>query len=849
MDRPRLDLRRMICAAASLAACLVFAGSAALAQKAPEETVKSLKAAEGLEVTLWAAEPGVVNPTDMDIDERGRIWVTEGANYRGSRLRPDGDRIVVLEDTDRDGKCDSYKVFVQDKSLFSPLGICKLGNKLYVSQSPDVLVYTIEETPDGPRPAGKPEVIFTGFGGKNHDHGVHAMVFGPDGRYYFNTGNEGGNGYIKTGDGKPVVDVTGSEIGRGAKVYRGKPRGRDNLGYQEGMAFRWDPQANKFWVVGYNFRNNYELAVDSFGTVWQSDNDDDGNQGVRINYVMEGGNFGFKGPRGTDWGRDQGAVRGQTRQEAHWHQRWPGVVPNLLHTGGGSPTGIAVYEGDLLGQQYRGAVIHCDAGPNVVRAYITSPSSYAPKGMMTDDAEKKAEASAPDKGAGYKARWVDLIKGTDSWFRPSDLCVAPDGAVYVADWYDPGVGGHATGDKDARHLRGRIYRLAPQGFKPSQVKLDLDSTGGQFEALNSPNMATRYLGYTKLAAGGDKAAAALKDLYKNRDPRVRARALWLLARTPGGRDAVTQALKDPSPDIRITAIRAANRIDMDVAGIVKQMTGDESIAVARELCLALNYEPTEKALPLLVALADRYDGQDRWYLEALGIGATGREKELLEMWQKQGTNKDARVAEGIAWRLNRQEPGTTASATGADKRADAASENNRPAAAAPQDLPPQRSRDGRTLPPVAELATLTGDPAKGAAVFRNQLGANCVACHQVGEEGRMVGPPLNTVGQKLSKAQLYEAILYPSNAILMEYEQWVVRTKKGETFAGLKVEDTPDHVTIKDVEARYHDVNLEDIDRKAMLKVSLMPDNLSGTMTMKELVDLVEYLSTLRNKA
>ena len=51
-----------------------------------------------------------------------------------------------------------------------------------------------------------------------------------------------------------------------------------------------------FEVLGYNFRNNYELTVDSFGTVWQSDNDDDGNQGVRINYVMEGGNFGYTGP-------------------------------------------------------------------------------------------------------------------------------------------------------------------------------------------------------------------------------------------------------------------------------------------------------------------------------------------------------------------------------------------------------------------------------------------------------------------------------------------------------------------------------------------------------------------------
>src|SRR5206468_3566326 len=225
-------------------------------------------------------------------------------------------------------------------------------------------------------------------------------------------------------DGKPVQDVFGNT------VQTGKPGTKagtsDNVDYGDGMAFRMNPDGTDLEVLGNNFRNNYEVTVDSFGTVWQSDNDDDGNQGVRINYVMEGGNFGYKGPRGTEWGRDKDIFPGQTRQEAHWHLRWPGVVPNLLHTGGGSPTGICVYEGDLLGQQYRGAIIHCDAGPNVVRAYIPSPSSYAPKGLMTDEAEKQAEASAPDKGAAYKAKVIDLILATDTWFRPSDLCVAPD---------------------------------------------------------------------------------------------------------------------------------------------------------------------------------------------------------------------------------------------------------------------------------------------------------------------------------------------------------------------------------------------------------------------------------------
>ena len=142
----------------------------------------------GLEATVWASEPEMVNPTNIDIDERGRIWVCEGANYRAFKTRDEGDRILILEDANHTGHCDTVKVFVQDTKLQSPLGICKIGNKLYVAQSPNVMVYTIDEATD--KPVGEPEILFTGFGGVNHDHGVHAAVFGPDGRIYFNCGNE-----------------------------------------------------------------------------------------------------------------------------------------------------------------------------------------------------------------------------------------------------------------------------------------------------------------------------------------------------------------------------------------------------------------------------------------------------------------------------------------------------------------------------------------------------------------------------------------------------------------------------------------------------------------------------------
>src|SRR5215203_961495 len=119
-----------------------------IGMKPPEEIDKALTLPAGLAASTWAREPQVVNPTCMDIDERGRVWVAEAVNYRKSKLAPEGDRIVILEDSTGSGKCDRVKVFAQDKEILSPLGLCVVGNKVYVAQSPRMLVYTIDASGD-----------------------------------------------------------------------------------------------------------------------------------------------------------------------------------------------------------------------------------------------------------------------------------------------------------------------------------------------------------------------------------------------------------------------------------------------------------------------------------------------------------------------------------------------------------------------------------------------------------------------------------------------------------------------------------------------------------------------------
>src|SRR5689334_22084552 len=161
-------------------------------QHLAENALKGLEVFEGLEVHTFATEPMLRNPTNIDVDERGRIWVTEAYNYRpainGNPTNPEGDRIMILEDTNGDGDADTAKVFYQGPEINAPLGVCVLGNKVIISQSPNVLVFYDD---NGDDKADRKEVLFSGIGGEQHDHGMHAFTFGPDGKLYFNFGNEG----------------------------------------------------------------------------------------------------------------------------------------------------------------------------------------------------------------------------------------------------------------------------------------------------------------------------------------------------------------------------------------------------------------------------------------------------------------------------------------------------------------------------------------------------------------------------------------------------------------------------------------------------------------------------------
>lgn len=161
-------------------------------------------------------------------------------------------------------------------------------------------------------------------------------------------------------------------------------------------------------------------------------------------------------------------------------------------------------------------------------------------------------------------------------------------------------------------------------------------------------------------------------------------------------------------------------------------------------------------------------------------------------------------------------------------------------------LPAPQARENGPLPPITELVRRSGDPSKGAEVFaRPEVG--CVNCHQVNGNGADFGPKLSEIGTKLGKDALYEAILDPSAGISFDYEAWEIILNNGDEAFGLIISETADEVTVKaqtGIQTRYEKT---DIESRRKMSASIMPSGLQQTMSLEDLVNLVEYLASLKS--
>ncbi|MDE0570742.1 MAG: c-type cytochrome [Verrucomicrobiales bacterium] len=159
-------------------------------------------------------------------------------------------------------------------------------------------------------------------------------------------------------------------------------------------------------------------------------------------------------------------------------------------------------------------------------------------------------------------------------------------------------------------------------------------------------------------------------------------------------------------------------------------------------------------------------------------------------------------------------------------------------------IPLPASLGGGSLPPVKELVELRGDSKKGELVYLR----SCFTCHKAGEKGIDFGPALSEIGDKLAREAMYVSIISPSQAISFGYEGFTVKTNEGGTLIGYVVSDGDKELTMKVPGGAVVSTDKSEVESRVPLEVSLMPSGLVSAMTKDNLIDLVEYLMTLKKK-
>ena len=855
---------------------------------------------EGMEITRWASSPMLYNPTNIDIDKDGRIWVAEGRRYRRTMEKfPKGDRIVVLEDKDKDGKADSSHTFVQDPDLVAPLGVAVIDNQIVVSQPPDLIVYTdVDRNLKFDPAVDKKEVLLTGFSGKNHDHSLHSVTAGPDGKWHFNAGNTGAKFTDKSGktfriagpySPKPIGPV---EFPFKSADVAGK-KSDDGHIYVGGFAVRMNPDGTNAEITGYNFRNSFEQSINSFGDVFQNDNDDP--PACRVSHVLEYGNAGFASADGQrSWQADRRP--GQSIPTAEWRQEDPGTMPSGDVYGGGSPTGNVYYENGSLGEKWRGTFLACEAGKNIVFAY--QPRAYGAGFELEQDTFITSNPEKKWAGSDFNGGSNSVNADIRTEFRPSDVAVGPDGAIYVSDWIDPRVGGHQALDETQS---GAIYRIAPKGFKSEPPHLNLETTYGRIEALKSPAINVRNLGFVALKAEGEAALPEVETLLENDNPYIQARAIFLMPHLGAkGIEAVNKIASSSNDAMqRVTAFRALRLSDQ----ALPDLSSDPSPAVRREVALSCRNLTLDESRDSLVNVAKKFDGSDRSYLEAFGIGSTGKESGIYDAVKKAIGNDDplkwSEAFARIAWRLHPQQSladlrvrALSDKLSGPDRKlamTAIAFNDSRDAAKAMleiaaqeespikstgvwwllnrsgnlwanHDLMPKLKSRGiydpdtivlqeivtpdpkgtpQTLPSVAEILKLEGDVAKGKITTQR-----CIMCHQVDGLGIEYGPTLTGFGKTQTREVLIDAIRNPNSGISHGFDGTEIKTKDGKVIHGVLIKSS-DPFIIQSMGGVTQIVPSKQIAKRKKLGRSLMLSGEQLGLTAQDIADIVAYLKTI----
>ncbi len=584
----------------------------------PDKAVATFQIKKGFRLELVAAEPLVVDPIAMAFDEDGRLFVVEMRDYPERRNEtPHLGRIRMVEDTDGDGRFDKSTVYA-DNLPWPTAVICWKGG-VFVGATPDVL-YCKDTNGDGV--ADVREAVFTGFASDYAPYEVNKLnvqalfngfTWSLDNRIHCANGGDGGKVCLVD---SPFV----REWIRGAM--------RDSPVELRGHDLSFDPRMLTMRLESDG--GQYGLSFDNYGRKFICSNS------AHIREVMYEDRYAARNPyftmppAVTDIAPDGPAAPVyRLSPDEPWRvirTRWrvTGLVPGPIE-GGGRPsgyfsgaTGITIYRGDAFPEDFRENAFVADCGGNLIHRKRLFPDGVGLIARRPDDEQN-----------------VEFLASRDNWFRPVSMANAPDGTLYIADMYREVIE-HPWSlpesikkylDLNSGNDRGRVYRIAPDGFKPRKPPhLSTATTKELVALLEHPNGWHRDTAARLLDERQDKSAVPLleKLLRNSKSPLARMHALHGLE----GLDGLTppqllMALSDGSGLVREHAVRLAERL-APLSGSAGEKLGrklatlsnDPDIGVRYQLAFALGESKDPAKIRTLAEIIHR-DSGDRWVRSAV----------------------------------------------------------------------------------------------------------------------------------------------------------------------------------------------------------------------------------------
>jgi len=419
------------------------------AKKLQPQPLPNFEIAAGLEVNLFAEDPLLAKPIQMNFDPQGRLWVASSALYpQISPGQKANDRILILEDTDGDGRADKSTVFAE--GLFIPTGIEPGDGGCYVGQSTELLHF---KDTNGDGKADQRRVVLSGFGTEDTHHIIHTLRWGHDGMLYFDQSI-----YIHS--------------------HLETPNGVVRL--NSGGIFNLRPPTMGLEIFLRGFCNPWGHAFDEFGESFVTDGA--GGQGI---------SFGIRDATYSTYA----SMRRELKSVS------PGAYPKFC--------GLENIRSQHFSEEWQGNFITSDfRAHRVVRFSIS------------------------EEGSGYVTKEMpDVLRTTNVTFRPIDVKIGPDGALYIADWSNPIINHGEVDFRDPRrdHDHGRIWRITAKG-RSLLPKINFTKLSNEklFEQLLSPNSFNEQQARRVLTERGKKIESDLRRWTKKQsDEKALLEALWI----------------------------------------------------------------------------------------------------------------------------------------------------------------------------------------------------------------------------------------------------------------------------------------------------------------------------------